>query len=341
MMRETLAWGMFADLGRPASRARYADLWLNGVYEGLYVHIERVDADLLRNAGLDASGTLVRDQFRDRRNEDPRIEVASAFAFPLSELDPAERAQFLADGFGSRGNPNWDRLVELVLWAEGSEPGPLFEKEFRERFDPEVFIDWLAVHFLIGDIDSFADDYWLYLDDTGEEARWIVIPWDKDLSFGSHWRPGFGTANDFFAYEMPVGAGWDNPLVNLFLETPGLRGQLIDRTRELMDEVFTEAYFKERVAATWSGIRESATREPDVAAFERHPKNHHSEQGVPELHRDTVLDFVGLRYGYLDRWINPRDKVPGLELSAWRTASRGGLSPDRLSCARLRGRRVS
>jgi spore coat protein H len=308
MMREHLAWGMFAALGRPASRTQYLDIWLNGIYEGLYIHVERVDQDLLRAAGLNPEGTLVRDEFRDRRLEDPRIDVASAFAFPLSEIPEAEREQFLADGFDSRGSPRWDRLAELILWVEASMPGADFAQGFRERFDPEVFIDWLAVHFLIGDIDSFADDYWLYLDHDDEQARWIVIPWNKDLSFGSHWRPDFGTANDFFAYDMPVGTGWNNPLVNLVLETPELRDDLAERMAYLMREVFTRAYFAERMETQWHVIAASVERQPGAGAFDRHPQNHHSTQGVPELHMETILDFVELRYTYLDLWPEPKPR---------------------------------
>ena len=321
MMRERLAWDMFATLGRPASRTQYLDISLNGFYEGLYIHIERVDKDLLSAAGLNPDGTLVRDEFRDRREEDDRIDVASAFAFPLSEIAEAEREQFLADGFNSRGSPRWDRLAELILWVEESEPGAEFAQEFRERFDLDVFIDWLAVHFLIGDIDSFADDYWLYLDHDDDEARWIVIPWDKDLAFGSHWRPDFGTANDFFSYEMAVGTGWDNPLVNLVLETQDLRDALAERMTHLMQEVFTRTYFMDLVDANWGVIAGSVDRQPGPLAFDRHPRNHHSAQGVPELHMETILDFIDLRYTFLDLWPEPKLREP-----AW-GGSRSPLDP--------------
>lgn len=320
MMREALAWRMFAELDRPAPRARYADIHLNGIYEGLAIHIERVDGDLLENSGLNPDGTLVRDQFRDQQLVDPRIDVSSAFAFPLSELDEAERASFLADGFNSRGSPEWERLVDLVLWVEGSAAGAQFETEFHERFDVDTFIDWLTVHFLIADIDSFGDDYWLYLDHDDDEARWIVIPWDKDLAFGSHYRDGYGIANDFFTYEKPVSSGWSNQLVHLFLETPGLRVQLQERMRELMEEIFPPAWFEERVDSIWEGIGDSVLRQPGPDAFVNHPKNHFSAQDVPHLHMETLLEFVRLRYGYVNRWLDP-EIGPALEATVLVDAS--------------------
>jgi spore coat protein H len=309
MMREHLAWGMWAALGRPASRTRYLDLWINGVYEGLYIHIERVDEDLLRAAGLNPGGTLVRDRFRDevgRFIEGHEITTQSAFDFPLSTIkDEATRTRLLSQAFDSRGEPRWDRLAELILWVEQSAPGDTFAAEFRRRFDAGIFVDWLAVHILIGDIDSFADDYWLYLDHDDPQARWIVIPWDKDLSFGSHWRPQGGIANDYFSYEYRVGQGWMNGLVERFLATPELRDLLAARMQELMT-VFTRERFAAEIDAAWSVIAASAQRQPGPDAFAIHPQNHFSAQDAPDLHLEVLLDFIELRYAFLDTWPESR-----------------------------------
>lgn len=222
MMRERLMWDMFARLDQPASRTRYIDLHLNDIYEGLYLHIERVDEGLLAHAGLNPEGTLVRDDFRDARFRNARIDRDSAFGFALSTVPAGEREDLLAASFRSRGTPDWSRLADLILWVEQSEPGPGFEQGFRARFDVDNIIDWLAVHYLAGDFDSFGDDYWLYLDHDDADARWKVIPWDHDLSFGSHWRPGFSIANDYFAYERPVQSEWQNGLIERILATPAL-----------------------------------------------------------------------------------------------------------------------
>lgn len=312
MMREHLAFEMFKELGRPASRTRYLDLWINGVFEGLYLHVERVDEILLHDAGLNLQSTLVRDRIRDMDFVAPDgVQVRSVFGFPLSEVHEHQREDFLSRMFNSRGTPDWNNLAELILWLEDSEPGADFAAEFEKRIDLEVFIDWIAIHFLIGDIDSWADDYWLYLDNEDSDARWLVIPWDKDLSFGSHWRPDYGTANDFFYYEYPVDGGNYNFLLDTFLDTPELRDKLLARLRYLMEEVFTPDYFMQRVTAAWNIIRDSAALQPGEAGdqvperYALHPGNHFSHEDVPELHMEVILDFIELRYAYLDRIISP------------------------------------
>ncbi len=307
MMRERLAFEMFHELGRPAPRTMYLDLWINGVFEGLYLHVERVDEVLLHNAGLNPQGTLVRDRLRVITSD----EFFSVFGFPISEVHEQERETFLSRTFNSRGTPDWNHLAEFILWAEESEPGIDFAREFEARVDMDVFIDWMAIHFLIGDIDSWADDYWLYLDNEDSDARWLVIPWDKDLSFGSKWRPEYGTANDFFSYEQPIEPGWNNQLLKLFLKTPELYGKLFGRLQFLMNEVFTPDYFMHRIAAVWNVIRDSAPLQPNecghlgLKRFALHPGNHFSYKDVTELHMEALLDFIELRYAYLDRVINP------------------------------------
>lgn len=300
MMRERLAFDMFHELGRPASRTRYFRLYINGIYEGLYIHIERVDEDLLENAGIEEPGTLVRDGFRDFSHL-PEIGRRSLFGFDLDQVEDPEG--LLMQTFDSRGNPDWSALAELARWVFNTPAGPDFAEGFQERIDLATFVDWLAIHFLIGDIDAFGDDYWLFLAHDDPQARWAIIPWDKDLSFGSHSRPEIGLANDFFAYDYPLAGGWDNDLVHKFLATPSLRTLLYERLQLLMEEVFTEAYWKERTSEIGGLIQESVHRSPGPDAFLLHPQNHHGELGRHPFHRENLRDFVALRWAFIRNWI--------------------------------------
>ncbi|MDV2481448.1 hypothetical protein F8E02_05405 [Methanoculleus sp. Wushi-C6] len=304
MMREKLSMDLFHVLGEPASRTKHFDLYINGVYEGLYVHVERVDGDLLASNGLDPAGTLIADDFRGHYYE-PGIGRLSAFGYPIDEQDEPEA--FLETTMDSRGDPDWGAVHDLVSWVYRTPAGTEFEEGFIERFDEENFIDWLAIHYLIGDVDSFGDDYWLYLDTEDPDAGWVVIPWDKDLTFGSHSRRD-STVNDYFGYESPVAGGWDNDLVEKFLQTPALRERLEARMVYLMDEVFTEDYYAGQLALHEEAIGESLNVTPGEDAFVLHPQNHHGDLGYLAYHTETIQDFVRLRYQFLDRAIHP---VPG------------------------------
>ncbi|KDE55960.1 CotH kinase family protein [Methanoculleus sp. MH98A] len=306
MMRERLSMDLFHALGQLAPRTRYFDLYINDIYEGLYVHVERVDGDLLASNGLNPAGTLVADDFRGNFGL-PGVDRLSVFGYPIEEQDDPEA--FLAQTMDSRGEPDWGAVRDLVAWVYRTPAGPEFEEGFVERFDEDNFIDWLAIHYLIGDVDSFGDDYWLYLDTDNPDAEWKVIPWDKDLTFGSHTRRS-ATVNDYFGYESAIASGWDNDLVEKFLETPALRERLDRRMAFLMDGVFTEDYYAGQLALHTEAIGERLNITPGEDAFELHPQNHHGDLGYLAYHTETVLDFVRLRYRFIERAITPGSGEP-------------------------------
>ncbi|MGY6554944.1 MAG: CotH kinase family protein [Wenzhouxiangella sp.] len=299
MLREAISFELFRELGQPASQTRFFDLWINNVYEGTYLHVQRVDETLLVQNGLNPNGTLVRDQMRRRAPDQPQ----SSFNFELSGLPEDEREAFLIDHFEFRGDPEWTELLALIEWIQATPPGAEFMTGFEQRFDIDNFIDWLALHWLVGDIDSFGDDYWLYLDHEDPAARWMVIPWDKDLSFGSHFREGFFTDNDFFIYEYPLLSDWDNLLINRFLATPELRQRAKNRLLALSTEVFPASWFDARVEALIEQLEDSINIQPGPLAFSLHDQNHFSTPDLFAKQVETLLEFVRLRARFIERQI--------------------------------------
>lgn len=316
-MREKLAWEMFARLEYPAPEARYMALYINEGYEGLGIHVQRVDEVLLRRNGLSATGTLVRDMTR-RRGELFEIERRSAFGLDLAQFDDVP--SLLAGLFDTRGSADWQELARLIRWVHDTPPGEAFDRGFQERFDAERFIDWLALHYLTGDVDAFGDDYWLYRP-SGRDGRWILIPWDKDITFGHNEREGLQPEpelgregaglvqlNDYFAYEYALDdAGWGNELITRFLQTPALRVRLFDRMLELMDEVFTPEWVSGQLARQREAITPYmppvAAQSTDGRAFRYHTRQHHGAEGYLDDHIAAVLDFVELRQAFIRREI--------------------------------------
>lgn len=319
-MREKLAWDMFHEVDQPASKARYFALYINRSYEGLGIHVQRVDEMLLRQNGLDPNGTMVRDMTR-RNHERLGIDRQSMFGHDLNEVD--DRPAFLSEAFNSRWTSDWNVLAELIQWVHDTPPGDSFYDGFMKRVDSVNFIDWLAIHYLIGDVDAYGDDYWLYRGPSSG-SKWKVIPWDHDLSFGRNERDnltenrelgqfgnGLRQLSDFFAYEYPIDdGGWDNQLISSFLETSELRQKLHERLTEMMTELFTPAYFEEKIALHKETIAEFINMEPGENRFRYNERQHHGEAGRFEWHAENLLDYVHLRYSYIDRVINPVEGEP-------------------------------
>lgn len=312
-MREALNFGMYEALGLPASQTFYADLYINNIYEGLYVGIERIDREALRGWGLhrkEGEFTLVRDQSKANRHL-AEIKDRSIFGFNMDSVlsTDEERIELLQEVFDYRGEleeTDWAGLLELIRWSHATPAGARWESEFAERFDLESFVDFLAIHVLTHDRDSLDIDFWLYRDESKDAAdpRWKFIPWDKNLTFGSHYFGGILGSNDYFDYDMSFVETMGNALVIKSMQTAGIRARLHERLRELMAETFSLDYFREKIAGYRPVIEPSLERLPSKYAYVLHPGQHHGEAGFLGEHLDSLLDFVELRYQYIGRQID-------------------------------------
>lgn len=312
-MREALNFGMFEELGLPTIGTYYADLTINGNFEGFYIGLERVDRELLKGLGLHRTKgefTMIRDQSKSNRHL-ADVSDRSIFGFDIDSVlsTDEERIELIEEVFKYRGDAedtNWEGVLELIRWAHATPAGAQWLAEFDERFDVDAFIDFLAIHILTHDRDSMDIDFWLYRDESPDAAdgRWKFIPWDKNLTFGAHYFTGHLGENDFFDYDRIFLETMGNGLVVKSLQTPELRARLDNRLIELMEETFNTAYFEAKIAELKPIVRPSIERSPGPNAYILHPKQHQGPAGFLDDHLASLIDFIELRYEYLERQIN-------------------------------------
>ncbi len=58
IIRSKICWDMFKKFGVISSRAAYAEVYINGIYYGLYISVEHVDNQFLKKNFSDDSGNL-------------------------------------------------------------------------------------------------------------------------------------------------------------------------------------------------------------------------------------------------------------------------------------------
>jgi spore coat protein H len=306
-LREHLSLAMYRAIGRPAPATYPVDVYLNDVFEGHYLSVERVDREALRGWGLPAGRgtTLVRDETKVLR-AGTGITRRSIFGVNIDSLrhTDAERIVLLKQLFDYRGDeddPDWPALLELVRWAWHAVPGAALEAEYRRRFDMEMLLDMLALHVLAGDWDSLDIDYWLHRSTEGD-GRWRLIPWDKDLNFGKQWSNGGD--NDLLSYDFyinPIG----NRLIELLLETPPLLQALHARVDSLSASVFTLDWYRQRMAEYRPMVIDGVQRTRGPGAYAMQPRQHAGETGYDPHHAELLLDLTERRYRYVERAHRP------------------------------------
>ncbi|MCG1009972.1 CotH kinase family protein [Salinicoccus sp. ID82-1] len=300
MIREQLSFDMFSRLDIPAPRAEYYRLYINDNYEGFYTSVERIDEEFLVAHGLDPEGTLVRDQMRTHKGEIGTT-VDSTFAFNL-DYHAEDKAAVLEQVYDYRGEPNWLKLGQFQEWVYSTPAGSGFESGLFEYVDEKNFMDFLAVHFIIGDIDTFGNDYWMYLDHQDPDAKWQFIPWDKDLVMGSDSRGQVGgIANDYFSYENPIIPTWQNLLVHKTLASDALRNSLEARILELMDGQLSNDWIDGRIAEHQHIVDGEMAASLSADAFTLHGQNFFGNTAAYDERKETVPEFFDLRYQFLPR----------------------------------------
>ncbi|MBI1841085.1 MAG: CotH kinase family protein [Verrucomicrobia bacterium] len=220
-VREALAYHVFAACGVTASRSRMVQVNMNGRFRGVYVEVEQVDKTLLKHFGLQGaslfkSGSSNQADERDVRSEELVARVYTDEAGKTNSL--AQLSEFCAD------------LAATTNVAEF----------FAQRVDLTHYINYLAACVLTQHWDGLNKNHYLVYDER-HSAKWSVIPWDLDRTFGDHWNQTFGRANvpillGTHAYRGPT--GW-NRLEEQFFSEEALRDRFFTRLRELLESEFT------------------------------------------------------------------------------------------------------
>ncbi len=169
MMRERLAYELFAQMGVPAPRATHVDLWVNDNHMGLYTQVEQVDETFLRANFENGGGDLYK----------PGLSSAS--------LDWSGRQLDRIEGMQPETNQRLTDHSALLRLLDvlNNEPEETFSVAIEEVLDVDEVLRFLAVESMLVCLDSYLGrslNYYLY----EEEGRFVIIPWDLNESFGTY-----------------------------------------------------------------------------------------------------------------------------------------------------------
>jgi len=181
IIRAKLCWDLFGKIGVIASRAAHAAVYINGEYYGLYISVEDIDDQFLKNHFTDDSGNLWKCLY-----------PADLTLQGSNPADPKNYQPYAGD----------DRPYELITNEETNDFSQLARLIYIINTTPdELFADSLENVLCVADVlKIFAidiltgswDDYWslmnnYYLYHVPQENRFHWIPYDYDNSFGIDW----------------------------------------------------------------------------------------------------------------------------------------------------------
>jgi spore coat protein CotH len=174
-LRESVTMALFTRMGQPAPREAYARLFINGVYEGLFVMVEPIDEVFMGRALGDDQGYLYEYQWIDAyRGEDlgPGLE-------PYVERFEAETRE--AEGQVALYTPIHD-----LFRAVAGPQNPGWRDAVERAVDVPQFLTHVAVEMFVSELDGLTglwamNNFYLHRRSGATSHQFLV--WDRDNAF--------------------------------------------------------------------------------------------------------------------------------------------------------------
>lgn len=271
-LRRLLSWETYAAAGSPGCVSFPLRMQQNGQFFSVAVFVEQVDEDCLIRNGLDDDGALYK-MFNGMNDAWNGVEKKTR-----EYEDNSDLAAFIA-GLKLTGQARADFVMDHV--------------------DLPAVVNYLAATTVLHDNDHVNKNYYAYRDTNGD-GEWLILPWDKDLTFGRNYTTtGFVLNDTIWAdddpyshpqfgdrYHQKVDFKW-NWWIDAIHEIPATSEMYQRRLRSLMDQ----------------HLQAPSTPSVDLL-FERR-----ADELEALLDPDVVLDAA--RWG-LPSWGTPLDMAAGI-----------------------------
>jgi len=218
LMRVWLGWDMFAALGMVVPNVEHVQVYINKQFIGIFLFIEWIDSKMIDRFGFGEDGEFFH----------PDDSVYCANMMLINQ--PRLKECFLKLSPGGDYSSLYNLIEEI-----NKTPVADFDLFLDKYFYADSMINWLILNTIIGNGDTYNKNYFLY--HSKKTQKWIIIPWDFDLSFGRNSDPALpfprNVINDNYQYFYPPEIGAPNPLKEKTLQNP----KLLQRFRDRMSHV--------------------------------------------------------------------------------------------------------
>ena len=178
IIRSKIAWDLYQENGMATTRAAHCAVYINDVYYGLYISIEHIDDEFLKNHFEDDSGNLWKCLWpADLTYRGPN---ASDYHPYQDETRPYELKT-------NKDLYDYSELARLITTIHEA-PQLLFPDSLEQVLVVPDVLKYAAMNVLMGNWDDYwflKNNYYLYHDPSLDRFRFI--PYDYDNSFSIDW----------------------------------------------------------------------------------------------------------------------------------------------------------
>jgi len=283
LIHDALAYSIFRELGIPAPRTAYAQVWVNGEYIGLYLMVENVDK------------TFLKMYFGSANNDGNLYKTGREAKVYFNDLgDSAVDYQNAGLNLTTNESENdYTQIIDFIQFIQHPER-PGFDEELERRFDISSYLNVLAVEKLIRSWDNYwngGNNFYLYEHPDGQ-YRWI--PWDMNETFQDLRNLSWTTWLD--GYWIPYKQMDERPLIAAIFHSEKWKQYYLQLGCELIHGVFSAEHLSERIVQWHNLVAETYRNDPN-----RHLSMESFERSLFQTHTDQIQLFntpYALRFHY-------------------------------------------
>ena len=212
IIRSKLCWNLFAKIGLRGSHAAHAAVYINGAYYGLYILVEHIDENFLKQYFHHPNGNLWKCLWPADLNY--RGDAPQDYYPYYDETRPYELKT-------NRSQYDYRPLAHLIRILNKT-TDEQFVDSLLSIFDVKDLFKYFSINLLVGSWDdywSLMNNYYLYYDYQTQKFHLIPYDYDNTLGvdfFGIDWA-------DANLYNFPkVGDGY-RPLAERLMQNISLR----------------------------------------------------------------------------------------------------------------------
>ncbi|WP_156914205.1 CotH kinase family protein [Paucisalibacillus globulus] len=184
LMRNKLSFDFFSEIGVVSPQANYVRLYINGVYQGVYLQLDSFDQYFLKRRGIPEGDIVYAD------DNDANFSL-------LSEEN--EKKMELLQGYTIKYDSDDVReCLYHLLVIINTLPDHKFQEQIQEILDVNKYLKWLAGAVCVQNYDGFTQNYALYF--NSKSKKFEITPWDYDGTWGRD-RHGKEYEHDYIPLE--------------------------------------------------------------------------------------------------------------------------------------------
>lgn len=278
LMRHKLAYDLFRSLStKPAPRravaSRFAEVYLNGRYNGAYLLMEKVDSQLLGLRAFHTNDVSHGCLYK-------AVDHAANFGHP-------GHAGFEQQEPDAVVLPYWQPLDEFDRFVSSSPDAEFFHPQtgIGSRLDLDNAVDFHLLVLVTGNVDGITKNFLIARDQPAPgqpSPRFFFVPWDYDGTFGRNWN----------AAKLAPAFWLSNHLFDRLRREAAYREKFVARWRALRDREFSPKTIQAMIDANARALG---------AAAERNAQRWPTSTG-PYPDRATFAEDVA----YMKTWIEAR-----------------------------------